>query len=26
MALGSTIPDFEAIIGSIDFIMPDVDR
>jgi NADH:ubiquinone oxidoreductase subunit D len=26
MALGTTIPDFEAIIGSIDFIMPDVDR
>lgn len=26
MVLGRDIPDFEAIIGSIDFIMPDVDR
>jgi len=26
MAMGRNIPDFEAIIGSIDFIMPDVDR
>jgi NADH:ubiquinone oxidoreductase subunit D len=26
MAIGATIPDFAAILGSTDFIMPDTDR
>lgn len=26
MVVGGTIPDFAAVIGSVDFIMPDVDR
>ncbi len=26
MAVGSTIPDFAAILGSLDYIMPDTDR